>query len=44
MADKIVVLAEGRVVEIGSHDELMRAEGSYAALYRLHRSGFPEEG
>jgi ATP-binding cassette subfamily B protein len=32
-ADKIVVLDEGRVVEVGSHAELLRNGGMYAALY-----------
>jgi ATP-binding cassette subfamily B protein len=31
-ADQIVVLDRGRVVEIGRHDELVRAGGRYAAL------------
>ncbi|WP_320065457.1 ABC transporter ATP-binding protein [Micromonospora sp. RTGN7] len=33
-ADRIAVLQEGRVVELGSHDELVRAGGVYAALWR----------
>jgi ATP-binding cassette subfamily B protein len=33
-ADRIAVLADGRVVEIGSHDELTEAGGAYARLYR----------
>jgi ATP-binding cassette subfamily B protein len=30
-----VVLAQGRIAEIGSHAELLAAGGIYASLYRL---------
>lgn len=33
-ADRIYVLADGKVVEAGSHPELMRAGGMYASLYQ----------
>ncbi len=33
-ADRVAVLDGGRVTELGSHHELMRANGSYAALWR----------
>ncbi len=32
-ADVIVVVEDGRIAEMGSHDDLMRAGGRYAALY-----------
>ncbi|MFE9287971.1 ABC transporter ATP-binding protein [Streptomyces olivaceus] len=39
-ADRILVLEDGSVGEEGSHDELMAAEGAYAALFRLQASAF----
>jgi ATP-binding cassette subfamily B protein len=33
-ADRIVVLDRGRITEIGSHEELLLAEGRYAAMWR----------
>ena len=38
-ADKIVVLDNGRIVEIGSHEELLQEQGIYKRLHSLQETG-----
>jgi len=44
MADRIVVMDRGRVVESGTHAELLAEPGQYSRLYELHRRDQPVEG
>lgn len=39
-ADLIIVLDRGRIVERGTHTELVRARGHYAELYNLQARGY----
>jgi ATP-binding cassette subfamily B multidrug efflux pump len=38
--DRLVVLDHGRIVEQGNHDQLLRLDGHYAALWRRQSGGF----
>ena len=38
-ADLILVMAVGRIVEQGTHDELLARRGAYAALYNAQFTG-----
>ncbi|MBD2186702.1 ABC transporter ATP-binding protein [Pseudanabaena mucicola] len=40
MADKIVVMANGRIIEQGSHEQLLAADGRYAHLFSLQAAGY----
>jgi ATP-binding cassette, subfamily B, multidrug efflux pump len=42
--DRLVVLDRGRIVEQGSHAELLRRHGHYAALWRRQSGGFIDAG
>lgn len=42
-ADKIVVIDKGRVVQMGSHKELVGKKGIYRDLWELQKGGFIEE-
>ena len=40
MADRIVVIQDGRITEAGSHQELLRREGVYARLFGMQAEGY----
>jgi ATP-binding cassette subfamily B protein len=40
MADQILVIADGRVLERGSHEQLMQLGGHYAGLFSLQARGY----
>lgn len=39
-ADRIYVLHDGEIIEHGTHDELMAADGHYAELFRLQAAAY----
>ena len=42
-ADRVCVIADGTVAEIGSHNELMDSDKTYARLFRLQAAGYCDD-
>ena len=40
IADRIAVIADGKIAELGTHEELLRANGRYAQLFELQAAGY----
>ncbi len=40
MADKILVIENGEVIEQGTHEELLQLGGRYAKLFLLQAAGY----
>ncbi len=38
--DRLIVMDEGRIIETGTHQELLRKDGLYASLWRRQSGGF----
>jgi ATP-binding cassette subfamily B multidrug efflux pump len=42
--DRLVVLDHGHIAEQGTHEQLLRANGHYAALWHRQSGGFIDVG
>ena len=40
IADRIAVMENGKIIELGSHEELLLLNGKYAQLYKLQKSRY----
>jgi ABC-type multidrug transport system fused ATPase/permease subunit len=42
-ADRIIVMKEGKIIETGSHSELINQSGEYRKLWKLQKGGYIKE-
>src|SRR5205807_10246230 len=40
MADRIIVIKQGKIIEDGTHEALLAVDGTYAHLFRLQAAGY----
>ena len=39
-AEKIIFMKDGKIAEMGSHEELMQHNGEYARLFTMQKEGY----
>lgn len=44
LSDNIIVLSNGKIIEQGSHNELMKNGGEYEKMFTLQASNYEKEG
>jgi len=42
-ADMIVVMKEGKIVQMGKHNDLIKKQGEYRKLWNLQKDGYLKE-
>ena len=42
-SDRIILIDQGKIIEIGTHDELVRLNGAYAEMYLVQSQYYEEE-
>lgn len=42
-ADRIIVLNDGKIIEEGSHSELIKMDGKYKEAYELQKQGYIDD-
>ena len=44
LADRVLLMENGRLIEVGSHAELMEKDGKYAEMFRLQAKNYTAGG
>ena len=44
LSDRVLVIGDGKIIESGTHEELMERKGKYCEMFTLQASAYRREG
>ena len=44
LSDRVLVIGDGKIIESGTHEELMESKGKYCEMFTLQASAYRREG